>query len=212
LLVWSAAWNRFFRTNSSAWPYTAAVGSRKPKGYVLANPRVNVALGVFGLVTVEVEDVLHYFSRSADVAGPFLIIERQNGLALEANAKQQNGWRPWLAPLHGNVDQMWVLKKSAQKDEVLIASVSSQLVLDSTWEYSDGAPLVLYESHGAENQRWRMRPTSDQLGWYLSNVKDDRVLDVGENPESWTKPWLWEYRGHRWQQFLLLPIGETRKR
>jgi hypothetical protein len=119
---------------------------------------------------------------------------------------------PWLAPLHGNVDQMWVLKKSAQKGEVLIASVSSQLVLDSTWEYSDGAPLVLYESHGGENQRWRMRATSDLLGWYLSNVKDERVLDVGENPESWTKPWLWEYRGHRWQQFLLLPLGETRKR
>ena len=170
-----------------------------------AKPQVSVGLSLFGF-TIEVHDVFALFGKRS-VAGPFVIVERLEGHALETNQRAVNGWQPWLGRLHGGFGQQWQLNRSAHNAEVVITSVANGLALDSTWDEVDEAPLLLWERHNESNQRWSLRRTPDNLAWTVHSAYDGRVLDVGRTPQSGDKPHMWTYHGQRQQQFLLLPIG-----
>lgn len=173
-------------------------------------PPINVGFN-FGLVSVEVEDIFYYFGKRQQYAGPFLIVERYSGLALETDHRAVRGWQPFLGGLHGGMGQRWVMERLTEhKGEVSIRSELNGLALDSTWDYNNGAPLLLWDSHGQDDQRWRLRPTPDKTGWYIESAKDERIIDVGENPEKGGHPWMYDDHGLAWQQFLILPVGKIR--
>lgn len=178
-----------------------------------AKPQVSVGLSLFGL-SVQIHDVLSFFGKRL-VAGPFVIIERRTGAALETSHDAVRGWQPWLGDLNGGPGQRWLFERSGvksdkrSKEEILIRSGVNGLVLDSTWEERDHAPVLLWEMHGAAVQRWRLRRAADGLAWSIASAKDGRVIDVGPRKDRTedTHPSTWKYDGGRHQQFLLLPIG-----
>lgn len=169
--------------------------------------KVNAALNL-GLLQFEVEDIFYYFGRKT-VTGPFLIIERRAGLCLETEMRAENGWKPVLAPINGRVNQQWLLKKESQSTrEIGIISAINGMVLDRTDEEQGHVDLLLWRDFGKKHQRWNIEPISDKLGWILQSVLDQRVLDVGKEPEKWQEIWVWERHEMLHQQFLILPIGK----
>ncbi len=109
-------------------------------------PKGNVGLSLFG-VSVEVEDVLSYFGKRSMTAGPFVIVERLEGKALESDHRAVNSWQPWLGTLHGGSGQRWLFERTAATEEIIIRLEENGLVLDCTWDEKDHALLTPWERH-----------------------------------------------------------------
>lgn len=167
-----------------------------------------MGLNLFGMY-VEVSDVLSYFGRRDNSVGPFAIVERLTGKALETTDDATNGWQPWLGSLDGNPGQRWTLERSPVKGEILIRSGLNGLALDCGTASENHVPVILWDPHGEAHQRWRLRRTPNSLAWFIASAKDDRVIDMGrmEDRGEDLHPWVWDYHGAKWQQFLVLPMS-----
>ena len=120
--------------------------------------KVNFGLNL-GMIKFEVEDIQYYFGKKTNnVAGPFLIIERLHGLAIETNEKATAGCQPSLNYIHGGKKQQWLLRKDLEcQEEMHIISVANGMAFDKTTDSKDHAPLLLWENHNGVWQRWRIK-------------------------------------------------------
>jgi hypothetical protein len=172
--------------------------------------KMNVHVGLPGVFSVEIQDISTFFTRSKPeepVLGPYLIIDRNSGQALQTTWQAANGARPFLAAVTGRREQQWGFKVVPDSEsEVLILSVVNGHALDVTMLDEDGAPLTLWEEHGAAWQRWRATSAPDGIATYLRTAHYDRSLDVGPDTAEGCEPWLWEHHGAVHQQFLVVPV------
>jgi hypothetical protein len=172
----------------------------------MARPKVNATLNL-GIVAFEMEDFFSYFGRGTK-AGPFLLVERKSGLCLETEMRADNFWQPALTPVHGGLNQQWVLERDNRSGEIVIRSVVNGKVLDRTQDKEDQSPVVLWDMHDGAWQRWVIQQTSDKLGWIIQSAYDERAIDVGQEPKIGQGVWVWEKHELLHQQFLILPTGK----
>ena len=172
-------------------------------------PKINTSIQI-GPFSIEVEDILSYFGKT-QMSGPFLIIERESGLALKTPPRAEMGWQPYLGRAFGSAEDMWFFKKKANgSEELIIISASCGMVLDNACDNEKEVSLILYKEHGGANQCWRMIQSSDSFGWIIQSSHDDKVLDVGRKPQKGQGLWLCDKNENLHQQFLILPIGKIK--
>ncbi|WP_022898927.1 RICIN domain-containing protein [Humibacter albus] len=104
-------------------------------------------------IDIEVQDVANLFAHKHDkpVAGPFLIVELRNGLALTSDARDDVGSRPVLSSIHGTLSQQWGFRRTSNNDEFIILSLANGLALDATEDDHDGRPLIVWTEHGCRS-------------------------------------------------------------
>src|SRR4051812_18623593 len=82
------------------------------------------------LISIGVDDVGALFKRDKD-AGPFMIMSRACGMALDTAFQVSHGGAPIVFPGHGQRHQLWYLRPSGHPQEILIVSAESGLALDA---------------------------------------------------------------------------------
>lgn len=141
-------------------------------------------------------------------AGPFVIISRACGMALDTAFSTDMGSRPILWPPHGRTHQMWFLRPTGTKGEVAIASADNRLVLDSTVPIGDDVHPVLWEEHLEPWQRWRLERAADGYGFFIQSVHNRMYLTASEDAERKWQPWFAGREGNFNQQWMLaMPYG-----
>lgn len=170
-------------------------------------PRIRVDLKLPG-ISIGTDDVGALFKRGPD-AGPFLIVSRCCGLALDTAFGTNNGSLPILWSPHGFRQQFWYLRPSGHKHQTLIVSQESGLALESTRDATDGASPLLWEPHGEAWQRWALRPSPDGVGYVIESVLNGRVLTASEDAQCEWRPWFADRHGDWTQQWLfVMPHGD----
>lgn len=84
------------------------------------------------ILVIGAEDIQIKFGRHRKVAGPYLIISRACGLALDTgNESEPDKW-PILWPPHAERQQLWYLRPTGMIGEFAIVSAANGLALDAT--------------------------------------------------------------------------------
>jgi hypothetical protein len=164
--------------------------------------QVRVKIGFPWIIGVETDDVASLFRRRRASRGPFLLIDRGRGLALDAgwDGKDSVLWRPHALP-----HQLWYFHRTEHSGEVLIVSVVSGLALDAQAGLELPRPVMMRPRHGESHQRWRLIPTEDGAASFVQSVRTGHVLDVPweAGPETRTQLILWSMTGAENQQFVI---------
>jgi hypothetical protein len=92
--------------------------------------QVRVKVGFPWIISVETDDILSLFRRRRTSRGPFLLIVRGRGLALDT-AFGMEGDNPILWPPHAQPHQLWYFHRTEYRDELQIVSVANGLALDA---------------------------------------------------------------------------------
>jgi hypothetical protein len=166
-----------------------------------------VTLGVPGFVSVELDrnDLAHLFRRRTWSRGPFILVGRDSGLAVDT-AFRESGGKPILWPAHALSQQLWYFDRTQHKDQFRIRSAANDLFLDAR----QGAELrrspVMRPRNERRNQHWRIHTTEDTIGFIIESVNSGHVLDVPEEagPQTRTPLVLWTRHGSMNQQFLIM--------
>lgn len=161
-------------------------------------------------ISFGVDDVASFFRRRSPSRGPFLLISRDCGLALDTGLQTHKGAEPVLWPAHGFGHQLWYFKASPHRGEFVITSVANGLVLDARIGNELGRQTVMWTYHGEPHQRWRLHATGDGAAFVVESVATGHVLDRPREAEaaSKTRPVLWERHDEMNQQFLIaMPSG-----
>lgn len=166
--------------------------------------QIRIKVGFPGIVSVETDDVLRLFQRRRASRGPFLLIARGKGLALDT-AFGAEGDNPILWPAHAMAHQLWYFHKTEHKDQFEILSVANGLALDAQIGRDIPRPVVMWSRHGQTHQRWRLRPTDDGAACFLESVRTGHVLDSPweAGQETRTPAVLYEMHGGENQQFVV---------
>jgi hypothetical protein len=166
--------------------------------------QIRIKVGFPGIVSVEADDVLGMFQRRRASRGPFLLIARGRGLALDT-AFGAEGDNPILWPAHAMPHQLWYFQKTDYEGQFLILSVANELALDAQTDRDMPRPAVMWSCHGHAHQRWRLRPTEDGAACFIESVRTGHVLDAPweAGPETRTPAVLYEMHGAENQQFLI---------
>jgi hypothetical protein len=157
---------------------------------------------LFGILSVV--GVLGFFRRRRAPRGPFLLIARNRGLALDTAFGMEDD-NPILWPAHALPHQLWYFHKTGYADQFLILSVANGLALDAQAGRDTPRPAVMWPRHGQAHQRWRLRPTDDGAACFIESVRTGQVLDAPREagPETKTPAVLYEMHGGENQQFLI---------
>ena len=168
---------------------------------------VKLELRLPGLV-IGVDDVRTVFKRRDKVSGPYLIINRACGFALDTAFGTEPGARATVWSPHGQQHQLWQLKPSGTAGEVLIVSMANALALDSTVPTSGDVHPVMREVHREPWQRWRLEDSPDGVGYLIQSAHSRRFLTINEDAERGWQPWFEDRHARQSQQWLLtLPHG-----
>jgi hypothetical protein len=180
--------------------------------------QLRVKVGFPVVVSVETDDVIGLFRRRRESEGPFLLIGRDRGLALDTAFQRAEGDVPILWPANAGAHQLWYFHQTEHRDQYLIASVANEFVLDAQISSEMRRQPVMWSRHGESHQRWRLHPVEDAAAFIIESVHTGHVLDIPHEagPQTKTPPVLWEKHGAMNQQFLIVtpsggPIKARRK-
>jgi hypothetical protein len=163
------------------------------------------------VINIGVDDVGALFKRGAE-AGPFLILSRESGLALDTGLGTNNGDPVVLWSPHGRAHQLWYLRPSGHRGQTLVISAENGLALDATTAPAVGTHPLLWEPHAEPWQRWKLDRTPDESGYMIECVEGGRLLECNEDAERLSSPWLGDRHGRFSQQWLLaMPHGGVTK-
>jgi Ricin-type beta-trefoil lectin domain-like len=160
-------------------------------------------------LSIGVDDVRTIFKWSRRQAGPFVVINRAAGQALDTAFGNESGngvitWAP-----HGLLHQMWLLKPSGTRGEVLIVSAANGLALDATTETSGDIHPVMWKAHGEPWQRWLLEDTPDGGAYTIKSAHGRKFLTLSDAAENGWQPWFDNWKGGLSQQWILaLPYGK----
>jgi hypothetical protein len=123
--------------------------------------KLGFQLGVsaYGLptFTLEVRDIhLNFPGREAEGAGPFVLVNRACGPALDAGANVDGGWHVKVQPCTWSRQQLWYLRPTGVKGEVHIESADNGMVLDATEPLNGDIQLLLTRSRIGRSRVLRM--------------------------------------------------------
>ena len=128
-------------------------------------PNVTINLGFlqFELTREDFISIQHRATRSALFHGPCLLLNRQNGLALDARADAHPGTNPIIWSAHAAPWQQWRLETVGTR-RARIISEPTKLVLTPAGEPWDWSPVSLQQLRNDDSQAWRLRePTTESL-------------------------------------------------
>jgi hypothetical protein len=164
-------------------------------------------------LVVGVNDIRTDFRRGrAKQAGPYLVLSRACGLALDTGLATGPGYRATVWSTHAERHQLWQLLPTGVAGELFIASIANGLLLDATAETLGDVKPEMHESNEKPWQRWRLEETSDGIGYLLQSVHNGRYLSMGENGQRGWNLWFEDRHGNTSQQWLLaLPHGRDRR-
>jgi hypothetical protein len=166
--------------------------------------QIGLKIGLPGIVSVETDNIFKFFQRRRESRGPFLLIVRSAGLALDTafGSEEHN---PILWPPHAELHQLWYFRKTDYRDQFEIISVANGLALDAHRNNKASRPAVMRSRHGTNHQRWRLLSTADGAACLIESVSSGHVLDVPweAGPETRTPPVLYSRHGGRNQQFIV---------
>ncbi|MET9346147.1 RICIN domain-containing protein [Streptomyces termitum] len=163
----------------------------------------------FPVITFGVEGVSFPVGRKRRnaPAGPFLLIARDCGLALDTALGTRAGDKPHLWPPHADRHQLWFLLPGGAPGETLIVSAANGLALDSGAD--SGQPeLVMWQPHREPWQRWRLQQSPDGAAFSVEAVHSRRFLTADDRSERGWRPWFEDHHAKWSQQWILsLPHG-----
>ena len=145
-----------------------------------------------------------------NVAGPFLIIARACGLALDAEGALDPGTIPHLRPPHGQPHQLWFLRSSGHEGEAIIQSSASGLALDS--RRPEKHWVQLREKDEEAWQRWRVLDAADGVGCLLQSTNTGKFLTASSESVSGWCPWSRSERSFAQQWMIAAPHSNLRIR
>lgn len=158
-------------------------------------------------ISIGTDDIGGVFGSRTE-RGPFLIISRGCGMALDTGERNDDGSPATVDTTDAGRRQLWYLRPTGHPGEVLIVSADNGLALDGTRPEDNGKPL-LWEPHGEPWQRWTLTPCPDGAAFYVGCVAHDRVLVMDDGAEPGWQPWLEDRRGlesHQWM--FVVPHGD----
>lgn len=172
-----------------------------------AGPQIRktaLKVGLAGIVTIETDDIFGFFKRRRASSGPFLLVVRGRGLALDTGFGAEDD-NPILWPAHAMPHQLWYFHKTDYNDQFLIMSVANELALDAQRGTGTPRPTVMWSRHGQAHQRWRLRPTDDGAACFIESVRTGHVLDAPweAGQETRTPAVLYELHGGENQQWII---------
>jgi hypothetical protein len=166
--------------------------------------KTGLKVGLAGIVTLETDDIFGFFKRRRASSGPFLLIARGRGLALDTafGAEDDN---PILWSAHAMPHQLWYFHKTDYSDQFLIMSVANELALDAQRGTDTPRPTIMWSRHEQAHQRWRLRPTDDGAACFIESVRTGHVLDAPweAGQETHTPAVLYEMHGGENQQWVV---------
>ncbi len=171
---------------------------------------------VFGSITIRDKDIAslkRMFDRNPIYGGPCLILNRANGLALDAGPDSKAGAHSVLWSAHAAPWQQWRLRKTG--DEVEIASASNGLSLTTMATGSKWAETWLDDKvHPDWSRRWKLSSTKDQAAFAIENASSGYALDAGMEPDKDNKhdPHIWPTTWDPWQQWIIARLPFTSER
>lgn len=143
--------------------------------------------------------------------GPFLILGRENGLALDTGVRHSPGSAPIMWSLNGLVHQQWYFRPVKNYwAEYLIESVEHQLVLDAGRSQEPSQPPTMQPRTGESQQRWKLSRTEDKAGFVLRSVLTHQALDFPIDLPPGEHPHLYPCHGELHQQFILADVSGPR--
>jgi Ricin-type beta-trefoil lectin domain-like len=160
-------------------------------------------------ISVTTDDVSVLFRRRrSPVRGPFVIIGRNKGLAIDTGNRTGRGSEPILWPPHAYQQQLWYFRKTPYKNEYLIMSVANGFALDARTGSKLGRNPLMWTPHLQEHQRWRLHHTPDGAAYFIESVRTRHFLDVPHDAVRRAQPALLERNDGESQQFLIMmPSG-----
>jgi Ricin-type beta-trefoil lectin domain-like len=162
------------------------------------------------ILVLGAEDIRVRFRRRRKAAGPYLIISRACGLALDTGRKVEPGGHVTVWPPHAEPQQLWYLRPTGVSGEIALFSAANGLALGSVSSTSGDHRPVMSEPANEPWQRWRLEDAADGAGYLLQLVHDRRFLTMNEDGQRRWKPWLESRHARRSQQWLLvLPHGNS---
>ncbi len=168
------------------------------------SPNMSIQVGIPGVVAVGTDDLGSLLASRRVKGGPFMIVARDRGLALDTGFGVANLTEPILWPAHGFPQQLWLLAGTRRRGEYAIQSVANGLALDARREDGLGRTPVLWERHDEPWQRWRLKESPDGMACQLISVHTGHSLDCPSDAGPRDHPVLWDSHGEMTQQFLLL--------
>src|SRR5690349_9264793 len=108
-------------------------------------------------LSIKADDINVSYRRDREV-GPFVVIQRDCGMAIDTAFRTTPGERVLLWPPHGLNHQLWYLRPSGVPAEVLLVSAANGLVLDATADIGNDVHPVMSEARPqSDTQRWRLK-------------------------------------------------------
>jgi Ricin-type beta-trefoil lectin domain-like len=155
------------------------------------------------LITIGVSDITSNPFRRRRRGGPYVIVSRGCGRALDTHGQQGGLDWPHLEPVTGNINQRWQLVRTKHRGELLIRSIANGLVLDST---RNGVGLksnnfVMYERNLTDDpwQRWLLEPAPNGFAARIRTAHGTRFLTASAAAEE--HAWFdseGQYIEHEW--------------
>lgn len=161
--------------------------------------------GILRVWSDDISGLLHRERRP--VPGPFVLVCRHKGLAIDTGLNNQPGARPHLWSLHAYKHQLWYFRRASHRGEYLIVSIANGLALDARGK-ERGRKVTMRPPRDEESQRWRMHPAADGAAFVIESVLTRHVLDAPVEAERRANIQLWDRHDRTNQQFLtLMPSG-----
>jgi hypothetical protein len=153
-----------------------------------------------GLV-IGVDEIRMPSRKRKGVAGPFLIIARASGLALDSGRKLDPGSIPHSWATHAQPHQLWYLHSSGYEGEAVVVSAACKLALDST--PPEEHHVQLREVENEPWQRWRIMDAADGVGYMIQSVHNGRFLTANSRSVNGWAPWFESRHGRISQQWII---------
>jgi Ricin-type beta-trefoil lectin domain-like len=178
-------------------------------GRVISMARWKIELHLPMLV-VGAEDIRIKSRRRRRAVGPYLIISRVCGFALDAGISgSSESWTTLYTP-HAERQQLWHLCPTGIAGEFAIVSAAYGLALDATQETSGDIHPHVSEATDEPWQRWRLEDAPDGAAYLIQSAHSRRYLTVSDDTQLKWSPWFEARHAHRRQQWILAaPYGRN---
>jgi len=136
--------------------------------------------------------------------GPYLIVDRFKGLALDTNHRHTPGSEPIMWSPNGGDAQLWWVDQVSGTREYTITSVETGLRLDAGERFDLSRPPTMSQPHGLSHQRWGFIPGPERVGCLIVSLRSGHVLDFPQLIDRDNPPHMYARNNELQQQFLLL--------
>lgn len=139
--------------------------------------------------------------RSGNRSGPFLLISRCSGLALDTAYHKSSATRPIGYRPHGQHQQLWWIVPAGAPGQVRLRSVDNGLYLDSRPVPEKENEVTMRQESNDSAQAWMLSTTPDGIGMTVRSEKSGRYLAHSAEAQEYWGIWLDEDAGSSYTQW-----------